>query len=200
MNLKVASAVAALSAVVVVGVVLLMGGHSGHDEAEASDGAFVTAMVPHHESAIEMAEIARSRAEHPQVKALAEQIIDSQSAEIEQLEAIHQRLFDGPIGSTEHGSMGMDEHAMGMDGDTAMLETAKPFDRAFIDMMIPHHQGAIEMSRIELSEGSDEETLALAEQIIAAQSSEIEEMNSWREQWYGAPSPEAGAADEHSSH
>ena len=203
MNVKVASAAAALIAVVIVAVVLLMGDHGGHDEAESSDGAFVAAMVPHHESAIEMAEIAQSRAEHPQVKALADQIIESQSAEIEELEAIHERLFEGPIGSTEHGSMGMDEHAMGMDGDTAMLETAKPFDRAFIDMMIPHHQGAIEMSQIELSEGSDEESMALAEEIIAAQSSEIEQMSSWREQWYGVPSPEGGsdvASAGHSSH
>lgn len=188
---------------IALAAVLLMGDHGGHDGDEGSDGAFVAAMVPHHESAIEMAEIAQSRAEHPQVKALADQIIELQSAEIEELEAIHQRLFDGPIGSIDHGSMGMDEHARRMDGDTAMLETVKPFDRTFIDMMIPHHRGAIEMSHIELSEGSDEETMALADEILAAQSSEIEEMNRWRKQWYGAPSPEGGvseASSEHSSH
>jgi uncharacterized protein (DUF305 family) len=54
-------------------------------------------------------------------------------------------------------------------------------------MMIPHHQGAIRMARIELAQGEDEELTELATAIIEAQSHEIEEMNSWRERWYGAP-------------
>jgi hypothetical protein len=63
-------------------------------------------------------------------------------------------------------------------------------------MMIPHHQGAIRMARIELEQGEDDELTELATAIIAAQSHEIEEMNSWREQWYGAPSPGGGAPPE----
>lgn len=62
-----------------------------------------------------------------------------------------------------------------------MLETAKPFDRAFIDAMIVHHQGAIRMSQIELADGTDEQTKSLADEIIDAQSMEITEMNEWRE-------------------
>jgi uncharacterized protein (DUF305 family) len=82
--------------------------------------------------------------------------------------------------------------------DVAALEKARPFDLTFIDTMIPHHQGAIRMARIELERGSDEELANLATAIIEAQSREIEEMNAWRERWYGSPSPAGGVppADE----
>jgi uncharacterized protein (DUF305 family) len=58
--------------------------------------------------------------------------------------------------------------------------------------MIPHHQGAILMAQVVLERGSDGEIQELAEAIIAAQSREIEQMNEWRERWYGARSPAGG--------
>jgi uncharacterized protein (DUF305 family) len=65
---------------------------------------------------------------------------------------------------------------MGMDGDPSMLEDADPFDTAFIEMMIPHHEGAIAMAQVELDKGSDPELKALAQDIIEAQKREIGEM------------------------
>lgn len=65
---------------------------------------------------------------------------------------------------------------MGMDADPASLKTAKPFDRAFSKMMIPHHQGAIEMAEGELKKGKDPQLEALAQKIITAQRREIAEM------------------------
>lgn len=85
---------------------------------------------------------------------------------------------------------------MGMGADTVMLGAEKPFDRVFIDMMVPHHQGAIRMSRVELQSGEDNELMRIAGAIIGAQSSEIKEMNSWREDWYGSPSPAGGVPAE----
>ncbi len=180
-------------ALIVAGAALL----GGTDDSTETDGAFVTEMVPHHESAIEMAEIAAKRAEHPEIKSLAKSIIASQSDEISSLGAIHQRLFDESVAEGDHGTLGLAEHEMGMDSDVGSLESARPFDRAFIDMMVPHHQGAIQMARIELEQGSDDEAQALAEQIIEAQTAEIGEMNAWRTEWYGEPSPAGGvpAAD-----
>lgn len=190
MSLKKAAIGISIALVAVIAVIAVTGGDDAETTAN-TDAAFVAEMTPHHESAIEMAQIAQERAEHPEIKQLAEDIIATQSSEIETLAAINERV--GSDGET--ASLGLSEHAMGMSTDTAELETARPFDRAFIDMMVPHHQGAIEMARVELEEGADGEAMALAEDIIAAQSREIEEMNAWRTEWYGAPSPAGGVPE-----
>lgn len=184
---------AVVIAAIVAGIALL-----GGDETQASetDGAFLAGMAPHHEMAIEMAEMAQERAEHPEIRQLADDIIEAQTGEIELIDSIHQRLFGEPLAAADHASMGLPAEQMGMNTDMGALETAKPFDRAFIDAMIAHHQGAIRMARTELAEGDDAETKALADTIIAAQSAEIEQMNEWRTQWYGAPSPAGGVPPE----
>ncbi len=191
MSWKTGLAVALVAAAAAVAIVAIAD-NDDSAEAEETDGAFITQMVPHHESAIEMAEMARDRAQHREVRTLAAAIIDAQSNEIDQLEGHHQRLFDEPMDSADHGTLGLATHESGMETDMMALEKARPFDRAFIDAMIPHHQGAIRMARIELAEGEDAEVQALAEAIIEAQSREIVAMNQWRVDWYGAPSPAGG--------
>lgn len=172
------------------------GGDESNADAVETDGAFMVEMSAHHESAIEMAELAEARAEHPQIKQLADAIIASQQREIDQLASTHQAVFAEPIEEGDHGSLGLDEHAAGMDAAVESLRSAQPFDRAFIDEMIPHHQGAIRMARIVIAEGERTDLAALAQQIIDTQSQEIEQMNSWREQWYGEPSPAGGVPPE----
>jgi uncharacterized protein (DUF305 family) len=184
----------AVAAAIVAVVFIVSGGDDDSAQASETDGAFIAGMVPHHESAIEMAEIAQRRAQHPEIEGLAAEIIDAQLSEIDMLEVDHERIFGEPLGEMgmEHGSMGMSAEDAGMMGDASELADAKQFDREFIDMMIAHHQGAIRMARIELEQGQDDELADLATAIIEAQSDEIEEMNSWREDWYGAPSPAGG--------
>ena len=168
---------------------------SAPEGAASTDLAFATQMADHHEGAIEMAELAARRASRPQIEALASDIVSSQEREIEILEQASKRL--GASGA-EAGDLGLSERESGMGHDVAALEGAKPFDRAFIDAMIPHHQGAIRMARIELERGADPELASLAEDVIDAQSREIARMNEWRTEWYGGPSPAGGvpAADE----
>ena len=72
---------------------------------------------------------------------------------------------------------------MGMDPET--LQQAEPFDRAFIDMMIEHHQGAITMAEQIRQTTQRPELRSLADDIITAQTREIEQMRAWRTQWYG---------------
>lgn len=137
------------------------------------DRAFVAEMIPHHRSAIEMAQIARKRAGSEFVKQLAEDIIRTQADEIQLL----RREDDGlDTAGVAVGSLGVPEHLMGMDHDPATLEKARSFDDEFLKMMIPHHQGAIEMSQAELARGEDPELQALARTIMAAQRREITEM------------------------
>jgi uncharacterized protein (DUF305 family) len=79
----------------------------------------------------------------------------------------------------------MSDAEMGMDMDPSDLRASAPFDRAFIDMMIPHHEGAVTMARRLLAEGEHPELRRMGESIIASQGREIERMRAWREEWYG---------------
>jgi uncharacterized protein (DUF305 family) len=172
------------------------GGGSGGSASASGNGvdrAFATAMIPHHRSAVEMAEVAKQRSNRSEIKQLADDIITTQNAEIDQLTALDQNLKDAGI---EPGDLGVAEHQMGMDDDASVLEDAKPFDREFIDMMIAHHQGAIRMARAELDNGQNRELKALAEAIVDAQAKEIDEMNTWRVEWFGAISPAGGVPPE----
>lgn len=189
--------VAAFAAVLIASLALAACGSSGSDSASAkdTDGSFVAGMVPHHQSAIDMARLAQEQGQHPEIKQLANAIVNTQAIEIQQLSAAHQRLFGKSLaeGGTEHGAgLGLDQHLSGMDMEPGVLDGAKPFDREFIDMMIPHHQGAIRMARIEIANGSDAELQQIAQDIITAQTLEIQKMNAWRKSWYGSASPAGG--------
>ncbi len=76
-------------------------------------------------------------------------------------------------------------HQMGgMDTDLAQLENAAPFDKAFIDAMIPHHQSAIDMAKEAQTKATHQEIKDLAGRIVTAQQREIDQMKAWRAQWY----------------
>jgi uncharacterized protein (DUF305 family) len=187
---------AAIVALALLGVAGCGGDDSGDGAGMDTDTAFLAAMTAHHEAAIEMADLAREQADHAEVRQLADRIIATQGDEIEAMDGMHERISGMSMGEGGHGTMGMSEHEMGMDMDMASLRSAEPFDRAFIDAMVAHHQGAIRMARVELEEGSDPEVKDLAEAIIAAQSREIAQMNAWHQRWYGSASSAGGVPDE----
>lgn len=168
--------------------------------ASATEEAFLKGMIPHHESAVEMAEIARERGTHREVGQLADAIIDAQNAEITQMEQIYERLTGDEIAPdpAAHEALGLSQDAAGMhEGGAVMLEReTRAFDRAFIDEMIPHHQGAIRQARIVLGDTEDGEVRELANAIVEAQSREIEQMNRWRARWYGSRSRAGGVPSE----
>jgi uncharacterized protein (DUF305 family) len=142
-------------------------------EGNGTDRAFAAAMIPHHESAIQMAAIASGRAESDFVEELANNIGKTQTEEIDLLRAQDAELAKAGV---KPGTLAVEEHMMGMDGDPSMLQKADPFDAAFIKMMIPHHEGAIEMAREELDKGKDPELRELAENIVETQQREIDQM------------------------
>lgn len=187
---------AALAALLAVVVIAGCGDDDGTPSSAGNrtDTAFVADMVPHHEGAIEMAELAGKHAEHAEIRALATDIIEAQEAEVAVLKRIGADLDDEGVAG---GHMGMSAEDMGMAGDMAMLGSAKPFDRAFIDMMIPHHEGAIRMARRELEDGAQPELRTMAKAIIAAQGREITRMRTWRKRWYGSAGDGAAATTGH---
>ena len=162
-----------------------------------TDRAFVEGMIPHHESAVEMAKVAQKRGESEFVKQLASDIIRTQTEEISTLRSEDEGLETAGV---DVGSLGMSEHEMGMEDDTASLRTAKPFDEAFMKMMITHHVGAIDMAKVELAKGADPELKSLAQAIVDAQTIEIDAMR--RELGIEAPegSPSEAPEDAESEH
>jgi uncharacterized protein (DUF305 family) len=149
----------------------------------ATDRAFAQAMIPHHQGAVEMAELAQQKAQHPELTKMAGEVIAAQTAEIKTLRKVDRELSGSGV---EAGELGMDEHMMGVDTEMSMLRDARLFDRAFIDMMTPHHEGAIRMARVELRRGENPQLRRMAREIIAAQTQEIDQMRKWRRAWVGS--------------
>jgi uncharacterized protein (DUF305 family) len=147
-----------------------------------SDERFIDAMVPHHQGAVEMARVALKNAEHDEIIELSRNIISSQQAEIEELKSIKQEEF-----GTSRVPMEMSQEqmrGMGMTTDPHKLANRDPFDKAFIDAMIPHHQSAIEMAQVASEKSKKPQIKELAGNIISAQQTEIEQMKQWRKEWY----------------
>lgn len=155
------------------------------------DTHFIEQMIPHHEDAITMAKIAKERAQKPEIKQLADAIITSQGQEIDQMKAWYQDWYGKEVPSGrdvmgEHGMMQGGTMHMGMMGnetDMTRLETASDFDKAFIEEMIPHHQMAVMMANMLKSQTQRPEMKKLADDIINAQTKEIEEMRQWYQDW-----------------
>jgi uncharacterized protein (DUF305 family) len=147
-----------------------------------SDERFIDAMVPHHQGAIEMARVALQNAEHDEIIQLSENIISTQQAEIKELKSIKQEEFGTSEVPMEMSPQQM--QSMGVMMDPQELANREPFDKAFIDGMIPHHQSAIEMAQVAREKSKNPQIKELAENIISAQQTEIEQMKQWREQWY----------------
>jgi uncharacterized protein (DUF305 family) len=146
-----------------------------------SDERFIDAMVPHHQGAIEMAEVALKNAEHNEIVQLSENVVSTQQSEIEELKSIKQEEF-----GTSNVPMEMSQEQMRGMGmmDPQRLAKREPFDKAFIGAMIPHHQSAIEMAEVAYEKSKVSEIKELARNIVSAQKREIEQMKRWREQWY----------------
>ena len=154
-------------------------------EANDTDIAFLQGMTPHHEQAVEMAEIVLAADPPAEVAAIATQIRDAQDPEIEQMEKMLDNLgveSDGGAHGGAHGGAGMDMSAghggMMSEADMDALggATGTGAARLFLEGMIVHHEGAIEASDVELTDGGYEPALTLAQQIKDAQTAEIAQM------------------------
>ena len=185
----------------------MMGGMMGAS-AEA-DRWFIEEMIPHHEDAVVMADLALAQAEHAELKTLAQQIKTTQSQEIAQMRAWYLAWYgtaDIPNGAMEqmhesmapmmammhrmmHGTNAAGPMAgMGaMHADPMSIDGAKPFDKAFIEHMIPHHQMAVMMATHALAGAQKPEMQTLLQSIITSQSAEIRQMQTWHHAWYPSP-------------
>ena len=147
----------------------------------ATDVKFATDMIPHHRQALDMAGTAQSKAATPEVKALADKIGKAQEPEIATMSG-WLTAWGEPVPSpgAMHHDMGDMGQMPGMMTDQEMQDLAKAagkdFDKMFLQMMIKHHQGAVEMAKAEQAQGQDPAVKRLAATIAADQTAEITEM------------------------
>lgn len=168
-------------------------GHGGHTPAAEQTGAtdpvtfneadteFAQMMTVHHEGALEMAALAAEEASTREVRALAERIEAAQQPEIDLMTSWLQRWDQKMPDEAEHGAMehgGMDMG--GLSQDEAMEElrglSGTDLDRRFLELMIEHHRGAVEMAEMQRQDGENPEAVELAGRIIDDQQTEITEM------------------------
>lgn len=152
------------------------------------DRHFIEQMIPHHEGAIAMAELALQKSSRREITTLAQAIIAAQTQENLTMRMWYEDWFGTDVPPQGFAMMGgmMSQGGMHMGGreDLTALSVAEDFDKEFIEQMIPHHQMAIMMARMLESGTSRPEMQGLAEDIIESQSKEIEEMRGWYETWY----------------
>ena len=154
-----------------------------------ADVTFAQSMIPHHQQAVEMAQMATTNASSPQVKQLADKIAAAQGPEIETMSGWLEDWGKKVPSGADHGSGHDSAHDMdsmgsggmpGMVSDTAMKRLqglrGAGFDRMFLTMMIEHHAGAIQMARAEESDGRNRDAVALATVVQGDQSAEIARM------------------------
>lgn len=168
----------AVLALVLAAVLSACGGHSGsHEDAivEGRDGdiAFAQMMIPHHEQAVEMADLALERQTSPEVQELAQQIKDAQDPEIEQMTGWLAQ-WGATTSDEDHSGMA----GMVSDSDLAALADAQgaAFDEKWITLMIAHHEGALTMAQQVIGTTDEASVRTLAEAIVAGQTAEIAEM------------------------
>ena len=147
----------------------------GTTTASSGDVEFAQMMIPHHEQAVEMADLALSNdTASPEVKALAGQIKAAQDPEIQTMQGwLAQWGASQSSGSMDHGSGGM----MSDDDMSSLMGASGPeFDQMWLTMMIEHHEGAIEMAQDVLATTADPDVEKLATAVVEGQEKEITTM------------------------
>ncbi len=173
------------------------------------DQHFIEMMIPHHQDAIAMADLAFSRAKRPEVKKIAEAIKKEQTLEIQEMRTWYKQWYAKevpPHSMTDMGMMGdhhnqgqgtgsgmmgqgqdqgmmgqgmMGQGMMSMKTDLDALKKAPDFDKEFVRQMIPHHQMGVMMAKMASERASHPEIRTLAQSIITSQSAEIAQMQGW---------------------
>ena len=154
----------------------MMGGHGHNSNSQmvGSDAMFLQMMIPHHEQAVVMSDLALSISKDAEVLKLAMQIKDAQAPEIIKMQGW---LSDAGLSEDPGHSMGDGMGGMLSDSEISTLKesTGKAFDKLFLTGMIAHHEGAINMVMM-IEDSSNSDISNLGQEIVKSQSAEIELM------------------------
>lgn len=147
------------------------------------DLQFVDTMSEHHQSAIDMAKMAEMNAQHAEMKTLARSIVADQQQEISQMKSWRDQWYAGKPQAMNMEMPGMMAAMKGMDMGKMKSMSGNAFDLMFIEKMTAHHAGAITMAKEALTKAEHPEIKKMAQQIIAAQQREIDQMSAWKAAW-----------------
>jgi uncharacterized protein (DUF305 family) len=166
--------------------------HTDHAAMVSSPGAaqapydlqFIDTMIVHHQAAIDMAKLVDGRADDDDLKQLATDIIEDQGEEIAKMTQWRNAWFpEKPQPAINMELPGMSHGMSGMDLAKLGSLNGTEFDKEFVNQMIPHHEGAIEMARDLANRTQRTELKELAGAIITNQQAEIEDMKEWADEW-----------------
>jgi uncharacterized protein (DUF305 family) len=144
-----------------------------------ADTDFVRGMIPHHQGAVDVAEIVLKFGKDDEVRKLATDIITAQKAEITQMQAWLQKNGNAAAGPKAAEIIeAYDDINAEMHKEMNAGLTGNP-DMDFMGGMIPHHEGAVEMAKVILRYGNDAELRKLAEEVVRSQTAEIVMMIGW---------------------
>jgi uncharacterized protein (DUF305 family) len=145
-----------------------------------ADADFVRAMIPHHQGAVDMAEIILKYGKDDEVRKLATDIIAAQKPEIAQMQAWLQQNGNSTAASPKAAQIieAYEDINADMHKEMGGVLTGKP-DVDFMTGMVPHHEGAVEMAKVLLRYGNDEDLRKLAADVVRSQSAEIVMMIGW---------------------
>ncbi len=149
----------------------------------AYDLQFLDTMIAHHQSAVEMAKPAETKAQNAELKTLAKNIIAEQEREIAQMKQWREQWFAGKPSALNMDMAGMADSMKGMTITKLNSLSGADFDVEFINHMTPHHEGAIVMAREASQKSEHPEIKQLAGNIIKSQEAEIKQMQNWKTLW-----------------
>lgn len=165
------------------------------------DLMYIDMMIPHHESVIALAEVAVNEVEDARLVSIAQAILDTQPAEIEELRSLREEWYGDPEPAMmtenmmsmamgmEHGGCAEQGHMDQMRGEWQLEQFAAADDKdmAFISQVIAHHRMAVQSSEMALEYAQHEEIRDIAQRVIDAQQVEIDELESIRDELQATP-------------
>jgi uncharacterized protein (DUF305 family) len=165
-------------------------GHTGHEHSDepvitgqpagynADDVAFATNMIPHHQQAVDLSAMVPDRSTKTDLVALAQQISAEQQPEINVMKVFLVQWNENPDTNSGHAGHGDTMQGMVDAATMTKLESlnGQEFDKLWLESMIGHHQGAIEMAKAEIANGDNMDAKNLAKNIVTTQEAEIGQM------------------------
>jgi uncharacterized protein (DUF305 family) len=165
-------------------------GHGAKMADQPYDLHYIDMLIEHHQMGIDMATMAQNKASHAELKDLATKMVGEQQKDQDQLKKWRDEWYAGKPKSDHMKMPGMKMSGMKMPMDMSKLEAASgnDFDVMFLDMIIPHHQMAIDMSKDALKKAQHAQLKTFARTTIDKQQKEKAQLSKWRAAWgKGAP-------------